>query len=299
MFAQACLVCHLMICHEFILKFSTATQAEYDTIKDIILDLLGWGVPVEDLVGSDLSKEVIYYVFHKLNLQLPDTFDATGILPYTPETFSTMSYPAMIPPTTLPGMRPSDEPDSPTPFAVATSASTLNDPFNVDHQDMDCRRWEELMARKANVQPSPESESSIETLMVMGMVQLESSSMETEDAVMASETVEDFLKSPTPVTNFEPPPIALTSAPTSILYTNDVDHNTVITFPSDFESQSHLPDSIIPTSATSTDSKPQEAFPPTEALPPSVGTWFIYYYLFIRLRFKFRAFHFIGCSISP
>ncbi|EMD40115.1 hypothetical protein CERSUDRAFT_92617 [Gelatoporia subvermispora B] len=62
----------------------TMTQAQYDTAKDIVLDLLGWGVPPEYLVDCGLSREIVYYVFAELNLRLPSNLDISGIPPYYP-----------------------------------------------------------------------------------------------------------------------------------------------------------------------------------------------------------------------
>ncbi|TFY74275.1 hypothetical protein EWM64_g9737 [Hericium alpestre] len=60
------------------------TQAQYNAAQDIILDLLGWGVPPEYLIDCGLSREIVYYVFTELNLRLPANLDTTGILPYPP-----------------------------------------------------------------------------------------------------------------------------------------------------------------------------------------------------------------------
>ena len=60
------------------------TQAQYDAAKDIVLDLLGWGVPPDYLVSCGVSREIMFYVFTELNLRLPSNFDATGIPPYPP-----------------------------------------------------------------------------------------------------------------------------------------------------------------------------------------------------------------------
>ncbi|KAA1469905.1 hypothetical protein DENSPDRAFT_835590 [Dentipellis sp. KUC8613] len=62
----------------------TMTQDQYNTAKDIVLDLLGWGVAPEYLVHCGLSREIVYYVFTELNLRLPTDFDSTGILPFPP-----------------------------------------------------------------------------------------------------------------------------------------------------------------------------------------------------------------------
>lgn len=260
------------------------TQAEYDTIKNIILDLLGWAVPVNDLVQSGLSREVIYYVFNELNLQLPDTFDIAGIVPYNPETYSQGPHPDMILPTVFSGMRSSVEPDSPTgapsirsttPPAPTKLVSTFDSPANADLHDMERRRRQELMARKAAVQASRKSKPSIESFTTV--VKLEPSSMETEDVAMTpivSETVEDFLKSLTPVTTVKSPPIVSMPPEMESVDANGADKAT-ITFVDDPELQGQSPHPIIPTSASSADSDLQHTFPPpssTEVPPTSVGS---------------------------
>jgi hypothetical protein len=58
------------------------TQRQYDTTKDVILDILGYGVPPEYLVDCGISKETIYYVFTELNLRLPSNLVTVGIPPY-------------------------------------------------------------------------------------------------------------------------------------------------------------------------------------------------------------------------
>ncbi|KAH9037164.1 hypothetical protein EDB84DRAFT_1145773 [Lactarius hengduanensis] len=51
------------------------TQRQYDTAKEVILDILGYGVPPEYLIDCGLSREIIYYVFTELNLRLPNNLD--------------------------------------------------------------------------------------------------------------------------------------------------------------------------------------------------------------------------------
>ncbi|KAH9080620.1 hypothetical protein EDB83DRAFT_2340516 [Lactarius deliciosus] len=60
------------------------TQRQYDTAKEVILDILGYGVPPEYLMDCGLSREIIYYVFTELNLRLPNNLDTVGIPPYPP-----------------------------------------------------------------------------------------------------------------------------------------------------------------------------------------------------------------------
>ncbi|KAF8272201.1 hypothetical protein EI94DRAFT_380519 [Lactarius quietus] len=60
------------------------TQRQYDTAKEVILDILGYGVPPEYLIDCGLSREIIYYVFTELNLRLPNNLDIVGLPPYPP-----------------------------------------------------------------------------------------------------------------------------------------------------------------------------------------------------------------------
>ncbi|KAF9498969.1 hypothetical protein BDN71DRAFT_259875 [Pleurotus eryngii] len=60
-------------------------QAQYDTTKDIVLDLLGWGVAPEFLVDCGLSREIVFYVFSELRLRLPENLDTSGLIPYPPD----------------------------------------------------------------------------------------------------------------------------------------------------------------------------------------------------------------------
>ena len=60
------------------------TQKQYDTAKEVILDILGYGVPPEYLIDCGISQEIIYYVFTELNLRLPNNLDTAGIPSYPP-----------------------------------------------------------------------------------------------------------------------------------------------------------------------------------------------------------------------
>lgn len=63
-------------------SFLAVTQRQYDTAKEVVLDILGYGVPPEYLIDCGMSKEIIYYVFTELNLRLPSNLDTAGIPPY-------------------------------------------------------------------------------------------------------------------------------------------------------------------------------------------------------------------------
>ncbi|KAF9484039.1 hypothetical protein BDN70DRAFT_989839 [Pholiota conissans] len=49
----------------------TLSPEELDLAKDLVLDLLGWGVEPEYLIDSGVSAAVIFRVFTDLNLRLP------------------------------------------------------------------------------------------------------------------------------------------------------------------------------------------------------------------------------------
>jgi hypothetical protein len=88
------------------------TQKQYDTAKDLILDILGYGVPPEYLIDCGHSREIIYYVFTELNLRLPSNLDTAGISPYPP------------PPDVLASILQSTYPPSPS---ATTGGATVND----------------------------------------------------------------------------------------------------------------------------------------------------------------------------
>lgn len=149
----------------------SVTQAQYDTAKDIILDLLGWSVPPEYLLNCGISREIIYYVFNELNLRLPDNLDTTGLVPYLPsDTSSDSKLPV--------------DPDSPQAHVSQSDA-----PATGNLHDMERQRRQELLARKA-VQASRKSKNAPSS----------DSLQDVEMSTVPTETVDDFLNSiePTP-----------------------------------------------------------------------------------------------------
>ena len=50
---------------------SIVTEGQIDEAKNLVLDLLGWGVDPEYLVTSGVHPELIYRIFTDLNLRLP------------------------------------------------------------------------------------------------------------------------------------------------------------------------------------------------------------------------------------
>ncbi|TRM63847.1 hypothetical protein BD626DRAFT_261517 [Schizophyllum amplum] len=126
----------------------TMTQEQYDTAKDIILDLLGWGVHPNHLLDMGLSREILFYVFSELNLRFPANLDATGLIPYTPN---------MVRPGThseLPAQRGLHHGLPPKPPPLATPVRPIQQTLDPDVPpsaallDMEQKRRQELMARK-------------------------------------------------------------------------------------------------------------------------------------------------------
>ena len=165
-------------------------QSRYDFAKDILLELLGWGVDPEYLVDVGLSRELVYYAFTELNLRLPSNLDTTGLLPYNPETVKGFSF-----------IEP-DPSSSGSPKAASPSRSHTDDtgessdqavaaPGQGDLHKIEMLRRQELIARKAAVQASRKVKKT-QTAPVVAKV--------------PSETVEDFLNSIMPAAEAVPTP---------------------------------------------------------------------------------------------
>jgi len=198
------------------------TLDEYDTAKDIILDLLGWGVPPDFLVDCGLSKELVYYVFTELNLRLPDNFDSSGIIPFTPESFTQPQQYVLMPPPPLPerdriavDTTVEATPRVTTPPLRTPTLPSSDSPSNTDLHDMERQRRQELLARKA-VQASRRLKQSASIETPPSILQSDSSSTNQQNtsmaAVISTEVIEDFLNSIGPVRDTEqlngilPPP---------------------------------------------------------------------------------------------
>lgn len=204
-----------------LLTWPLVTQDQYNTAKDIVLDLLGWGVPPEYLIECGLSRHVIFYVFSELNLRLPSNLDTSGLIPYpTPEMLalipvspslstrslhsssSTMPPPSVIParvslaermsmeridtrmssPDPYPYIKP--EPSSPSSADLSNSHSLLV---------IEQQRRQELLARKAAIASRKARQDPL------GFV-APSKDQDLDASAVPPESVDDFLKS------IEPPP---------------------------------------------------------------------------------------------
>ncbi|KAF8842143.1 hypothetical protein BDN67DRAFT_409177 [Paxillus ammoniavirescens] len=193
------------------------TQDQYNTAKDIILDLLGWAVPPEYLLECNLSRQVIFYVFTELNLRLPSNLDITGLIPYpTPEMLALMPVPpslsphslhsssaAMPPPSVIParaslaGRMSVEHIDTDTPSpdrspyikAEPSSPSTTDLPTSLHMIEQ--QRRQELLARKAVIASRKARQSDSAGLTAPS---------KDEDVDMAApQSVDDFLKTIEPV----------------------------------------------------------------------------------------------------
>ncbi|KAG7440855.1 uncharacterized protein BT62DRAFT_564608 [Guyanagaster necrorhizus] len=199
-------------------------QIQYDTAKDVILDLLGWGIPPTYLVDCGLSREIVYYVFNEFNLRLPDNFDTAGLIPYLPPPFyhsdAAQEASSSMPPPPVPSVlhyhnlppRPlklsdvqSPSPSSALPSSLATSSPSVSEPSPLTSlHDMERQRRQELLARKAvqasrkaKLPPPPSPNSSIASSRYV------SPEHPPQDMDMATETVDDFLKTLEPTAEGE------------------------------------------------------------------------------------------------
>ncbi|KAJ7505234.1 hypothetical protein B0H11DRAFT_1977627 [Mycena galericulata] len=210
-------------------------QDQYDTAKDIVLDLLGWGVSPDYLVDCNLSREIVYYVFSELNLRLPHNLDITGLIPYTPAHVALYSRPlSAIPHSARPETSASSRPlhghpslppkplagpnatigsgPSPVQKSAGTQPSSPPHPSsppistnqhastNGSLHDMERQRRQELLARKAvqasrKVKPPSDASSTASS----SYAPADPSGVQDQDVEMtpaiATEAVDDFLKS--------------------------------------------------------------------------------------------------------
>ena len=202
------------------LILSTVTQAQYDTAKDIILDLLGWGVPPDYLIRCGLSREMVYYAFLDFNLRLPDNFDITGLptsqdltamatnllarrsrqtsvsaSPTRPRPSSLQTTPARsnVP---LPENAAESSHAAAAPPAIAPSTRLVDK--NPDLHDMEQQRRRELLARKA-VQASRKAKqaAALDSPVSAPPVQASATPADVDRStpVVAPMAVDDFLNS--------------------------------------------------------------------------------------------------------
>ncbi|KAJ6605679.1 hypothetical protein B0H10DRAFT_2076626, partial [Mycena sp. CBHHK59/15] len=188
-------------------------QDQYDTAKDIVLDLLGWGVPPDYLVDCNLSREIVYYVFSELNLRLPQNLDITGLIPYSPTHVALLSrLLSSIPPSARPEIpaapRPLHGHPSLPPKPLGSNFVNSSGPSPAQRlqtlgtgslHDMERQRRQELLARKAvqasrKVKPPSDASSTASS----SFAPADPTGALDQDVEMtstiATEAVDDFLK---------------------------------------------------------------------------------------------------------
>ncbi|KAF9013214.1 hypothetical protein BDQ17DRAFT_584664 [Cyathus striatus] len=190
---------------------------EYNVAKDIILDLLGWGVEPEYLIDCGLTRQIVYYVFAELNLELPHNLDTSDLVPFTPEV-ATVTLTRQMPtvhekPSSGQSLLTRLNLGSHIPRLVTPppdSMEGVQSPGTNELLDIERQRRQELLARKAaqasrkakQVAPPVEDTSSVASSAGISPSE-PSKDQDMETTPVASEAVEDFLKSiATPV---EPP----------------------------------------------------------------------------------------------
>jgi hypothetical protein len=127
-------------------------------------------------VECGLSREIVFYVFHELNLRLPSNLDTAGLTPYIP---TSNGHPSLPHPYPIASFRSEPSPPpSPTRADPLQTSASVNDEL----EDMEKQRRQELMARKA-VQASRKTRQARQATLI---------SQET-DVSVPPESVDDFL----------------------------------------------------------------------------------------------------------
>ncbi|KAI0084814.1 hypothetical protein BDY19DRAFT_969328 [Irpex rosettiformis] len=224
------------------------TEDQYNTAKDLILDLLGWGVPPEYFVEYGLSREILYFVFLELNLRLPTNLDVSGLPPPpSPRTVRYSSPEPISPPVptfnrprslsaavvrqaqghpSLP-QKPRTSQGTPIGEGVlfsATAAPFIPVPGNSMTQetpntiDIELQRKQELLARKAVLASRKSKQTAVPTpgFSTHSTLEARLSDPKLSDAAstVPKQAVDDFLKS---IGSIDSP------APTPLNQDNDMD----------------------------------------------------------------------------
>ena len=172
------------------------TQYQYDTLKYVVLDLLGWGVPPAFLLDCGVSREAVFYVFSELNLALPEGFDTSDLIPYMPDHLPPPQRATAMPPPSFPDNREDSKAKRSHPANHPVQPATKSADTSLDLHDIERQRRQELMARKA-AQASRKMRQSAS----FGSSNGSSTTKEilTMTPASATEAVDDFLNSIGPV----------------------------------------------------------------------------------------------------
>ncbi|THG97297.1 hypothetical protein EW026_g4670 [Hermanssonia centrifuga] len=201
----------MLVDEEHVRPGLSMTQAQYNTAKDIVLDLLGWGVPPEYLVSCGLSREIVYYVFIELNLRLPNNLDVTG-LPESTAVFGVghattpprpvHAHPSLPrkPPAprrtsaNAPAEGPASQLSATAPLFVPSASTSI--PISGEQPslfDMEQQRRQELLARKA-VLASRKLKNAAAASSSYAPTN-EAKDVDMAPPIVPTKTVEDFLNS--------------------------------------------------------------------------------------------------------
>ncbi|KAI5118806.1 hypothetical protein M0805_005148 [Coniferiporia weirii] len=129
---------------------------QFNLVKELVLDLLGWGVSPEYLVDCGLTREAIFYTFTELNLRLPRNLDVSGLSPFPPPELTVVNNTQQS--QIVPTRRQSISHPLPVkpagytvvPPVVSANADVIKNNINSHNlSDMEAQRRQELQARKA------------------------------------------------------------------------------------------------------------------------------------------------------
>ncbi|OCB88247.1 hypothetical protein A7U60_g4653 [Sanghuangporus baumii] len=181
---------------------------QFNLAKELILDLLGWGVSPEYLVDCGLTREAVFYTFMELNLKLPRNLDVSGFLPSPSPPAPTSKNDGQVSPIDaqraslghpLPAKPPTQAPSMTSPTTASTPQQTHPNGQNLS--DMEARRRLELQARKAvlasrrkkampsSAEPSVPATSSVTPTVLDGSI------VDEPEPIVPATAIDDFLKS--------------------------------------------------------------------------------------------------------
>ncbi|KAL5482492.1 hypothetical protein ACEPAI_9086 [Sanghuangporus weigelae] len=182
---------------------------QFNLAKELILDLLGWGVSPEYLVDCGLTREAVFYTFMELNLKLPQNLDVSGFLPSPSPPVPTSKDDGRVSPIDaqraslshpLPAKPPTQAPSMTSPTTAASIPQPTH-PNGQDLSDMEARRRLELQARKAvlasrrkKAMPSS-AEPSVPATSSATPAVLDGSIVDEPEPIVPATAIDDFLKS--------------------------------------------------------------------------------------------------------
>lgn len=195
---------------------------QFNLAKELVLDLLGWGVSPEYLVDCGLTREAVFYSFTELNLRLPKNLDVSGLIPMqsTPSssTSSQTTPSANSPPVPATPSDAREVRDATPSIAKSPESQTMSvTPAASDLNEMEARRKLELQARKAvlasrkkkALQASADSVGAPVVSAQNTLVSETSGSASDKSSIAPTDAVDNFLKAMME-DSIIPPPLSVT-----------------------------------------------------------------------------------------